>query len=146
MEILSDINLQSPQGTRVTVNWLFLWVLLIKLLIIIKTLRIFELAKGKSSILGQTAGPHSDKVLCVLQAPRWLSCSTAVFLLLVHVGPVVSQSCGAPGIPGIPGTHGLNGMDGAKGEKGDPGELMLDMKVSDKFEMFYSHVSSTFLI
>ncbi|KAM8756462.1 complement C1q subcomponent subunit B [Acanthopagrus schlegelii] len=55
-------------------------------------------------------------------APWWLSCSTAVFLLLVHVGPVVSQSCGAPGIPGIPGTHGLNGMDGPKGEKGDPGE------------------------
>lgn len=61
-----------------------------------------------------------------------------MFLLLVHVGPVVSQSCGAPGIPGIPGTHGLNGMDGAKGEKGDPGELKLDMKTSDTFEMFYS--------
>ncbi|XP_023265234.1 complement C1q subcomponent subunit B-like [Seriola lalandi dorsalis] len=57
-------------------------------------------------------------------ALRWLSCSTAVLLLLVHVAPVVTQtSCGAPGIPGIPGTHGPNGRDGTKGEKGDPGEL-----------------------
>ncbi|XP_070758884.1 complement C1q subcomponent subunit B-like [Enoplosus armatus] len=57
-------------------------------------------------------------------APRWLSCSTAVFLLLVHVCPVLTQSCnsGTPGIPGIPGTHGPNGMNGPKGEKGDPGE------------------------
>ncbi|XP_042336944.1 collagen alpha-1(X) chain-like [Plectropomus leopardus] len=56
-------------------------------------------------------------------APRWLSCSTAVFLLLVHITPVLTQSCGGtPGIPGIPGTHGPNGMDGPKGEKGDPGE------------------------
>ncbi|XP_022597780.1 complement C1q subcomponent subunit B-like [Seriola dumerili] len=56
-------------------------------------------------------------------ALRWLSCSTAVLLLLVHVAPVVAQtSCGAPGIPGIPGTHGPNGRDGTKGEKGDPGE------------------------
>ncbi|XP_068578380.1 complement C1q subcomponent subunit B-like [Cebidichthys violaceus] len=57
-------------------------------------------------------------------APRWLSCSTAVFLLLAHVAPVVTQSCygGSPGIPGIPGTHGPNGNNGGKGEKGDPGE------------------------
>uniref|UniRef100_UPI0037E7386C complement C1q subcomponent subunit B n=1 Tax=Semicossyphus pulcher TaxID=241346 RepID=UPI0037E7386C len=57
-------------------------------------------------------------------APRWLSCSTAVLLLLFHISPVVSQSCGgaSPGIPGIPGTHGPNGLDGLKGEKGDPGE------------------------
>nr|AFZ93920.1 complement component 1qB like-protein [Oplegnathus fasciatus]AFZ93922.1 complement component 1qB-like protein [Oplegnathus fasciatus] len=55
-------------------------------------------------------------------APRWLSCSTAVFLLLVHVDPVITQSCGTPGIPGIPGTHGPNGIDGPKGDKGDPGE------------------------
>ncbi|KAE8298889.1 hypothetical protein D5F01_LYC03398 [Larimichthys crocea] len=55
-------------------------------------------------------------------APWWLSCSTAVFLLLVHVGSVHTQACGVPGIPGIPGTHGPNGVDGLKGEKGDPGE------------------------
>ncbi|XP_041812006.1 complement C1q subcomponent subunit B-like [Chelmon rostratus] len=55
-------------------------------------------------------------------APQWLSCSTAVLLLLVHVGPVVSQSCGIPGIPGIPGSHGRNGQDGLRGQKGDPGE------------------------
>lgn len=55
-------------------------------------------------------------------APRWLSCSTAVFLLLVQVCPAFTQSCGTPGIPGIPGTHGPNGVDGLKGEKGDPGE------------------------
>lgn len=55
-------------------------------------------------------------------APQWLSCSTAVFLLLVHITPVITQSCGTPGIPGIPGTHGPNGVDGPKGEKGDPGE------------------------
>ncbi|XP_040888977.1 complement C1q subcomponent subunit B-like [Toxotes jaculatrix] len=58
-------------------------------------------------------------------APHWLSCCTAVLLLLVHVAPVVTQtSCmgGIPGIPGIPGTHGPNGKDGLKGEKGDPGE------------------------
>nr|ABV57765.1 C1q-like-1 [Siniperca chuatsi] len=55
-------------------------------------------------------------------APQWLSCSTAVFLLLVHVGQVTTQSCGTPGIPGIPGTHGPNGIVGPKGEKGDPGE------------------------
>nr|XP_046240901.1 complement C1q subcomponent subunit B-like [Scatophagus argus] len=55
-------------------------------------------------------------------APQWLSCSAALFLLLVHVGPVLTQSCGSPGIPGIPGTHGRNGADGPKGEKGDPGE------------------------
>ncbi|XP_068450871.1 complement C1q subcomponent subunit B [Clinocottus analis] len=54
-------------------------------------------------------------------APWWLSCSTAVFLLLIHVGPVVTESCYA-GIPGIPGTHGSNGQHGPKGEKGDPGE------------------------
>ncbi|XP_054472879.1 complement C1q subcomponent subunit B-like [Anoplopoma fimbria] len=53
-------------------------------------------------------------------APRWLSCSTAVFLLLVHITLVVTQCCG--GIPGIPGTHGPNGNNGLKGEKGDPGE------------------------
>lgn len=57
-----------------------------------------------------------------IQAPQWLTCSTAVFLLLVHVGLVVTQSCGTPGIPGIPGTHGRNGLDGPRGEKGDPGE------------------------
>ncbi|XP_020507802.1 complement C1q subcomponent subunit B [Labrus bergylta] len=56
-------------------------------------------------------------------APWWLTCSTAACLLLVHVGPVVTQSCGGfPGIPGVPGTHGPNGLDGTKGEKGDPGE------------------------
>ncbi|XP_044206143.1 complement C1q subcomponent subunit B-like [Thunnus albacares] len=57
-------------------------------------------------------------------APQWLSCSTAVLLLLVHVAPVVTQSCtgGTPGIPGIPGTHGPDGKHGVKGEKGDPGE------------------------
>ncbi|XP_070815305.1 complement C1q subcomponent subunit B-like [Chaetodon trifascialis] len=55
-------------------------------------------------------------------APQWLSCSTAALLLLVHVGPVVTQSCGNPGIPGIPGSHGHNGLDGLKGEKGDSGE------------------------
>ncbi|XP_034724323.1 complement C1q subcomponent subunit B-like isoform X2 [Etheostoma cragini] len=55
--------------------------------------------------------------------PHWLSCSTAVFLLLVHITAVITQSCGGnPGIPGIPGTHGPNGMDGPKGETGDPGE------------------------
>ncbi|XP_031160805.1 complement C1q subcomponent subunit B [Sander lucioperca] len=53
-------------------------------------------------------------------APQWLSCSTAVFLLLVHITVVITQSCG--GIPGIPGTHGRNGLDGVKGEMGDPGE------------------------
>ncbi|XP_034388044.1 complement C1q subcomponent subunit B-like [Cyclopterus lumpus] len=63
-------------------------------------------------------------------APRWLSCSTAVVLLLVHVTPVVSQSCygGFPGIHGIPGTHGPNGHNGPKGEKGDPGEAGLPVK------------------
>ncbi|XP_049894592.1 complement C1q subcomponent subunit B [Epinephelus moara] len=55
-------------------------------------------------------------------AAQWLSCSTAVFLLLVHITPVVTQCGGTPGIPGIPGTHGPNGMDGPRGEKGDPGE------------------------
>ncbi|XP_029287799.1 complement C1q subcomponent subunit B [Cottoperca gobio] len=56
-------------------------------------------------------------------APQWLSCSTAVFLLLVHITPVVTQSCGGThGIPGIPGTHGPNGQDGPAGQKGDPGE------------------------
>lgn len=46
-----------------------------------------------------------------------------MFLLLVHISPGVSQSCGGiPGIPGVPGTHGPNGMDGPKGEKGDHGE------------------------
>ncbi|XP_034550764.1 complement C1q subcomponent subunit B-like [Notolabrus celidotus] len=57
-------------------------------------------------------------------APWWLSCSTAVFLLLLHIDLGVTQSCssGFPGIPGIPGTHGPNGLDGLKGEKGDPGE------------------------
>ncbi|XP_078103758.1 complement C1q subcomponent subunit B [Sander vitreus] len=56
-------------------------------------------------------------------APQWLSCSTAVFLLLVHITAVITQSCGGnPGIPGIPGTHGPNGLDGLKGEMGDPGE------------------------
>lgn len=55
-------------------------------------------------------------------APQWLNCSTAVLLLIVHVGLVVTQSCGTPGIPGIPGIHGRNGLDGPKGEKGDPGE------------------------
>ncbi|TDH14554.1 hypothetical protein EPR50_G00045050 [Perca flavescens] len=56
-------------------------------------------------------------------APQWLSCSTAVFLLLVHITAVITQSCGGnPGIPGIPGTHGPNGMDGPKGAMGDPGE------------------------
>ncbi|KAK5873132.1 hypothetical protein PBY51_013773 [Eleginops maclovinus] len=54
-------------------------------------------------------------------APRWLSCSTAVVLLMLLITPAVTQSC-SPGIPGIPGTHGPNGMDGLKGEKGDPGE------------------------
>ncbi|CAJ1051982.1 complement C1q subcomponent subunit B-like [Xyrichtys novacula] len=54
----------------------------------------------------------------------WLSCSTAVFLLLVHINPGLTQSCGGgyPGIPGVPGTHGPNGLDGQKGEKGDTGE------------------------
>ncbi|KAM7401621.1 hypothetical protein PAMP_016923 [Pampus punctatissimus] len=58
-------------------------------------------------------------------APQWLSCSTAVLLLLVHVAPVVTQSSctgGPAGVPGIPGTHGANGRDGGKGETGDPGE------------------------
>uniref|UniRef100_A0A8D3CLJ2 C1q domain-containing protein n=1 Tax=Scophthalmus maximus TaxID=52904 RepID=A0A8D3CLJ2_SCOMX len=47
-------------------------------------------------------------------------CGTAALLLLVHVAPVATQTCG--GIPGIPGSHGPNGSDGAKGEKGDAGE------------------------
>ncbi|XP_050930557.1 LOW QUALITY PROTEIN: collagen alpha-5(IV) chain-like [Lates calcarifer] len=57
-------------------------------------------------------------------APQWLSCITAVLVLLVHVSPVVTQTCtrGKPGIPGIPGTHGPDGRDGPKGAKGDPGE------------------------
>ncbi|XP_068197785.1 complement C1q subcomponent subunit C-like [Antennarius striatus] len=55
-------------------------------------------------------------------ASQWLCCSTAVALLVAHVGLAVTQSCGHPGIPGIPGTHGLNGLDGLKGEKGDPGD------------------------
>ncbi|KAG7226657.1 hypothetical protein INR49_001827 [Caranx melampygus] len=55
-------------------------------------------------------------------APWWLSCSIALLLLLVHIVPIDTQSCGSPGIPGIPGTHGPNGRDGPKGEKGDPGE------------------------
>ncbi|XP_070700874.1 complement C1q subcomponent subunit B [Pempheris klunzingeri] len=57
-------------------------------------------------------------------APRWLSCSTAVFLLLVRVSPIVTQSCDryTPGIPGIPGAYGPDGLDGPMGEKGDPGE------------------------
>ncbi|KAM6946573.1 complement C1q subcomponent subunit B-like isoform 2-T2 [Lycodopsis pacificus] len=55
-------------------------------------------------------------------APRWLSCSTAVLLLLGYITPAVTQSCYGGGIPGIPGTHGPNGNNGAKGEKGDPGE------------------------
>lgn len=55
-------------------------------------------------------------------APQWLSCCTAAFLLLVHVGPVLTQTCGTPGIPGIPGTHGPHGRDGSKGDGGDPGE------------------------
>ncbi|XP_030584296.1 complement C1q subcomponent subunit B-like [Archocentrus centrarchus] len=57
-------------------------------------------------------------------ALRWLSCSTAVLLLLVHIVPADTQNCNRAlnGIPGIPGTHGPNGRDGAKGEKGDPGE------------------------
>ncbi|XP_074504022.1 complement C1q subcomponent subunit B-like [Sebastes fasciatus] len=63
-------------------------------------------------------------MLYLLMAPRWLSCTTAAFLLLVHITPVVTQSCsgGIPGIPGIPGSHGPNGRDGPLGEKGDPGE------------------------
>lgn len=65
------------------------------------------------------------ETLCFcVQAPQWLSCCTAVLLLLVHVAPVVTQMCGGnPGIPGIPGIHGPNGSDGPKGEKGDAGEL-----------------------
>ncbi|KAM8914898.1 complement C1q subcomponent subunit A-like [Spinachia spinachia] len=55
-------------------------------------------------------------------APWWPSCCTAAFLLLVHVGPVVTQSCLGGGIPGIPGTHGPNGNNGPKGARGDPGE------------------------
>ncbi|XP_029989161.1 complement C1q subcomponent subunit B [Sphaeramia orbicularis] len=58
-------------------------------------------------------------------APQWLSCGTAVLLLLAQTGPVVAQmSCSAfsPGIPGIPGLHGPNGRDGPKGQKGDPGD------------------------
>lgn len=56
-------------------------------------------------------------------APWCLSCGTAaVVLLLVHVGPVLPQSCGTPGIPGIPGSNGAHGVDGYMGEKGDPGE------------------------
>lgn len=60
-----------------------------------------------------------------------------MLLLLIHVGPVVTQSCnaGTPGIPGIPGTHGPNGLDGPKGDKGDFGELTLDMKTSDTFSV-----------
>ncbi|XP_059185439.1 complement C1q subcomponent subunit B-like [Centropristis striata] len=54
-------------------------------------------------------------------APRWLICSTAVFLLVL-LPPVVPQCGGIPGIPGIPGSHGPNGLNGARGEKGDPGE------------------------
>ncbi|KAG7999361.1 hypothetical protein GBF38_000449, partial [Nibea albiflora] len=75
------------------------------------------------------------------QASWWLSCSTAVFLLLVHVGPVNTQSCGVPGIPGIPGTHGPNGVDGVKGEKGDPGFLVssgsavLELEVGDRVSL-----------
>ncbi|CAK6960837.1 complement C1q subcomponent subunit C-like [Scomber scombrus] len=63
-------------------------------------------------------------------APQWLSCSTAVLLLLVHVAPVVTQSCarGPGGIPGIPGTHGDNGNDGVKGEKGESGETSHPVK------------------
>ncbi|XP_035486071.1 complement C1q subcomponent subunit B isoform X1 [Scophthalmus maximus] len=60
-----------------------------------------------------------DTCFCA-QAPKWLSCGTAALLLLVHVAPVATQTCG--GIPGIPGSHGPNGSDGAKGEKGDAGE------------------------
>uniref|UniRef100_A0AAQ4Q575 Complement C1q B chain n=1 Tax=Gasterosteus aculeatus aculeatus TaxID=481459 RepID=A0AAQ4Q575_GASAC len=61
--------------------------------------------------------------VCVLnQAPWWRSRSTAAFLLLVHIAPVVSQSCIAGGVPGIPGTHGPNGSNGPKGPRGDPGE------------------------
>ncbi|KAL6112343.1 c1qb [Pungitius sinensis] len=55
-------------------------------------------------------------------APWWLSCSTAAFLLLVHIGLVVTQSCLGGGVPGIPGTHGPNGNNGPKGARGDPGE------------------------
>ena len=62
-------------------------------------------------------------------APRWLSCSTAVLLLLIHIVPVITQMCGgSPGIPGIPGTHGPNGKDGPKGEKGDVGESVQPFK------------------
>ncbi|XP_026205399.1 complement C1q subcomponent subunit B-like [Anabas testudineus] len=62
-------------------------------------------------------------------APQRLSCSTALLLLLVHVAPVVTQTCGgSPGIPGIPGTHGPNGSDGPKGQKGDPGESVQPVK------------------
>ncbi|XP_047437869.1 complement C1q subcomponent subunit B [Mugil cephalus] len=56
-------------------------------------------------------------------APYWLSCSTAVLLLVVHISPVTTQCGGGhPGIPGIPGTHGPNGRDGPKGDKGDTGD------------------------
>ncbi|GAA6216899.1 complement C1q subcomponent subunit C-like [Lates japonicus] len=57
-------------------------------------------------------------------APQWLSCITAVLVLLVHISPAVTQTCtrGKPGIPGIPGTHGPDGRDGPNGAKGDPGE------------------------
>lgn len=55
-------------------------------------------------------------------AAQWLSCGVAAVLLMLHVAPVVTQSCGRSGVPGIPGTHGANGRDGTKGEKGDPGE------------------------
>lgn len=72
------------------------------------------------SSLGDT-----DRCVCVCvlnQAPWWRSRSTAAFLLLVHIAPVVSQSCIAGGVPGIPGTHGPNGSNGPKGPRGDPGE------------------------
>ncbi|KAM4588892.1 complement C1q subcomponent subunit A-like [Odontesthes bonariensis] len=54
-------------------------------------------------------------------ALQWLTCSTAVLLLLVHVILVDTQCSGIPGIPGIPGTHGPNGKDGLRGAKGDAG-------------------------
>ncbi|XP_019952147.1 complement C1q subcomponent subunit B-like [Paralichthys olivaceus] len=63
-------------------------------------------------------------------ALQWLSFSTAVLLLLVHVAPALTQSpcsTGPPGIPGIPGIHGPNGRDGPKGERGDPGESSLHL-------------------
>ncbi|XP_029007391.1 complement C1q subcomponent subunit B-like [Betta splendens] len=62
-------------------------------------------------------------------APQRMRRSAALLLLLLHVAPITSQTCGAvPGIPGVPGTHGPNGPDGPKGDKGDAGESAHSVK------------------